>query len=106
VRTQLVAGLLRILNFYIICLSGPAFCPFSPFQVISYRYYDPVTKFTHDDPNVELKSCSLRKAWAKFPDNATEVEVSEWLDETYVDLKVSSHNTLDLGVGKFKKCGA
>ncbi|CAB4029514.1 Hypothetical predicted protein [Paramuricea clavata] len=71
--------------------NGPAFCPFSPFQVIPYGNNDPATKFTHDDPNVELKSCSLRKAWAKFPDSVTETELPEWLDETYVDLKVSSN---------------
>ncbi|CAB3994031.1 Hypothetical predicted protein [Paramuricea clavata] len=71
--------------------NAPAFCPFSPFQVIPYSNHDPATKFTHGDPNVELKSCSLRKAWAEFPDNATEMELPEWLDETYVDLKVTSN---------------
>jgi hypothetical protein len=36
-----------------------------------------------------MKSCTLTKALAKFPDNAREMELL-WLDKSYVDLNVSN----------------
>ncbi|XP_028407910.1 uncharacterized protein LOC114530541 [Dendronephthya gigantea] len=69
---------------------GSTFCPFSPFQSIPYTHNDKATEFSYlnDDPDVVLKSCSFKKAWAKFPGSSDEKE-QLWLNESFVDIKVS-----------------
>ena len=71
-------------------------CEFRPFQLIQYSHQDPATRFSN--PNVALTSCSLTKALAKFPDNLAGIDLP-WLDESYVDLKVSNEK-LDFKVWK------
>lgn len=44
-----------------------------------------------DDPDVVLKSCSFKKAWAKFPGSRDAVEL-QWLNESFVDFKVLKKN--------------
>lgn len=70
-------------------VSDSNFCPFNPFQIIPYTDNGPATKFKYENPNVVLKSCSFRKAWAKFPHNRDKKELL-WLNESFVDLEVSS----------------
>ncbi|CAB3995087.1 Hypothetical predicted protein [Paramuricea clavata] len=63
-------------------------CAFGPFQVIPYSHNEVATNFCYDD-NPTLLRCALHKAWVKFPDNATEMELP-WLNESYVHLNGSN----------------
>ncbi len=63
-------------------------CLFKPFQVIPSSRNDPVTIFSNSG---QVFNCSLKKALAKFPDNATKMEL-QWLNESYVDLNVSNND--------------
>ncbi|CAB4033804.1 Hypothetical predicted protein, partial [Paramuricea clavata] len=74
-----------IFRFNVIEISS---CVFRPFQVLPHSHKDPATTFLHTQ---QIFSCSLTKAQAKFPDNATEIEL-QWLNESYVDLNVSNNN--------------
>jgi hypothetical protein len=74
-------------------IGGSKNCALGPFQLIPHSLNESAIKFSdndNDNPNLaRMKSCSLRKVLAKFPDNATEMEL-ELLDESYVDLNVSN----------------
>ena len=65
-----------------------------PFQLVPYNYENPATPFTdYDSANLVLKSCTLRLATVKIPNNTTEIEIS-WLNKSYVDLTVSDGTVL------------
>lgn len=73
-------------------------CTLGPFQLISYSVKDAAAKFYIDRRDLNLSFCLLSKALAKFPDNATEIEL-QWLNESYVDLEVLN-KTIHLKVRK------
>jgi hypothetical protein len=88
-------GLLKFSHKFYFNIGGSKNCTLGPFQFIPYRPYSqnkPNRKFSDiDNPTVMMKNCSLRKVLVKFPDKAREIEL-QWLDESYVDLNVSSND--------------
>jgi hypothetical protein len=65
----------------------PHLCPFIPFQIIPYSHKEPETEFSFFWENSVLLKCYLRNVLAKFPDNATDIELP-WLSKSYIKLTV------------------
>ena len=72
-------------------IGGSENCAFGPFQLLPYSQNEPARKFNGSDDQ-RMESCYLLYLpQAKFPNNATEIELQRF-DKSHVDLNVSNND--------------